>query len=690
MGNGLSIGMLFVALLSGAAVAGLLYFRNRKHHYGKPLTAILFVIRMLMVAILVMLLFNPFFKQKVYSVEQPCIVLAHDNSASLALGKDSLFYKTEYLSQLNELRNGLKSGCQVDEYEFGQSVRDFVEVDFSDQLTDMSALLQMISRRYYKRNVGAVLLFSDGVYNRGFDPQLIAEKLPFTMHTVVLGDTVAYPDLSVKSVLYNKVVSLGSTYPVRVTIGARDMVGKNATVVLKEDGRVVERQNVEILSNHFTKDVDFMLEAHSVGVKQIEVEIAAPAEEEQLLNNVKRVFVEVVDRKFKLLCVACAPHPDLSAIRSVLNDNYEVDFAFGKEEIPDFSKYNLVILHQVPSVNFPVQALKTQLEKNTKTPLLFVVGPDSDFKGLNEVQHSFSVAKGSANTLLDLKAHVNPSFSTFTLNVKDKDIVNRFPPLSMPHAEITAMVSHDDLLLQDVLGVKSALPLLSFARDNRKMAFLFGTNVWRWRLFEYYQTKGHNVFEELFSKSLKYLLLDSDDGSAVFCEEEYHSNEPVIIRAELRNPSNELVTVPDMTVQIVNKQSGEMYEYAFAKREHDYVLNAGILPPGLYSYKVQASMGENAIMMNGSFSVVEEGIESLQLTADIERMRNLAALTGGKCYLATELPQLLEDLENDRRITSVEHQETRFEDLIHSHWIVFLLIALATVEWVLRKMFGSY
>ena len=101
-------------------------------------------------------------------------------------------------------------------------------------------------------------------------------------------------------------------------------------------------------------------------------------------------------------------------------------------------------------------------------------------------------------------------------------------------------------------------------------------------------------------------------------------------------------------------------------------------------------MGDRPIVLSGSFSVVSLGIEAQQLTADAERLRSLSAATNGKCYTVDQLSQLLEDLKADARITSVEHHETRFEDLIHSKWIFFVLIGLAAIEWVLRKMYGSY
>ncbi len=682
--------MLIVSLLAGVAAATLLYFRNKKQHYGKALTIILLVLRTMMVGLVVLLLFNPLIRQKFSSVETPTIILAHDNSSSVVLCKDSAYYKKDYFIQFEQFRKDLNVDFQVDEYLFGEEVRDLEQLDFSDQLTDLSSLIKTLDRRYYKRNVGAVLLFSDGIYNRGFEPELVAENFPFPIHTVVLGDTVSYPDLAIRNVHYNKVVSLGATFPVRVTVAARDLAGRKAQLTLKESGRVIEKRDIEIPSNRFSKEIDFMLDATKKGVLPIDIEISGIEWEEQLLNNVRHIYVEVLDQKYKLLCVAASPHPDLGALRSVLNDNYEVDFCFGKEQLPDFEKYDLVILHQVPNGKMDFNALKTQLDKNTKLPVLFVIGNDTDKDFINKVQSVFEFRSGATNTLLDVKAHLNPSFSTFTFDTKFDQMIAKYPPLALPHLEINALKSHDDLLLQEVMGVKSGLPLLGFANDKRKMAFLFGTNIWRWRLFEYYQSKNHDVFDEMFSKTLKYLLLSANDGSAIYAKETYYSNEPVIITAELRNPNNELVTDPELTIQIENKLTGETYDYTFSKRDHDYELNAGLLPEGLYTYKVQGQMGERKISVSGTFSVAAIGIEEQQLTADIDRMRTIARLTNGNCYTARELQQLFADLHNDSRITSVEHHESRFEDLIHSKWIFFVLIGLAAVEWLLRKMFGSY
>lgn len=682
--------MWLIAFVAGVGLATVLYFRNKRQHYGKPLTIVLFVLRALMGFGVVMLLFNPYVRQGVSVLEQPTVILAHDNSASLVLSKDSTFYKDDYPSQLNGFREALKNDFQVDEFLFGQEVRNFDHLDYSDQLTDLSSVFQSIDRRYYKRNVGAVLLFSDGIYNRGFEPSLLTEQFVFPVHTVVLGDTLSYPDLLVKDVHYNKSVSLGSTFPIRVSVGAVDCSGQKALLTLTEDGRVIARQEVEVSANQFSKEVDFMLEAEAQGVRQLVIEISGLAEERQKLNNVKQIFVEVKDQSYKVLCLADAPHPDLGALKSVMNEDCEMEFVFGRDAIPALSKYQLLILHQTPSRHTDTEALYRQLENNKRLPVFFVVGKATDVASLGKLQAGVTVRGGVTNSMLDVKGSYNTSFGTFTVSDKLRENIGRFPPLALPHLEISVNAAHDDLLLQDVLGVKSGLPLMTFVRTERKMAFLFGTNLWRWRLVNYYRDHNSAVFDELFSKTLKYLLLNTDGGSAVFCKEEYYSNEPVVLTAELRNPSGELVVEPDLSLQIINKKTGETYNYVFSKREHDYELNAGLLPEGIYTYRATAEVGGKNVSLSGSFAVVTLGIEAQQLTADIDRLRGLSAATNGKCYTVDQLPQLLEDLRNDPRITSVEHHETRFEDLIHSKWILFVLIGLAALEWLLRKMFGTY
>ena len=61
---GIPFWMVVVAAAVGIAFAMLLYFRNKQQHYGKPLAIVLFALRTLIGAIVTMLLFNPYIRQK--------------------------------------------------------------------------------------------------------------------------------------------------------------------------------------------------------------------------------------------------------------------------------------------------------------------------------------------------------------------------------------------------------------------------------------------------------------------------------------------------------------------------------------------------------------------------------------------------------------------------------------------------
>ena len=131
--------LVLMALAIGLVYASLLYLFSKK--YGKMLTVLLFALRAIVVAIVVMLFINPYIKQKTAKIENPIIVFAKDNSESM----------TEYPTSVDSMMHILEKNYDVEYYGFG------------DQYTNISSALSTISRQYYKKNVGAVVLISDGI-----------------------------------------------------------------------------------------------------------------------------------------------------------------------------------------------------------------------------------------------------------------------------------------------------------------------------------------------------------------------------------------------------------------------------------------------------------------------------------------------------------------------------------------------
>ena len=626
-----------MALAIGAVYASLLYLFSRK--YSKGLTVLLFALRTIVVATVVMLFINPYIKQKINKIEKPIIVFAQDNSESMM----------EYPQSVDSVKNALEKHYDVDYYGFG------------GQYTNISEALNTIARQYYKRNVGAVVLLSDGIVNQGVNPELTIENYPFPIYSVTLGDTVAHPSMTIKDVKYNKTVQANMLFPLRVTANALNNKGKDMNIVVKMDGVEVENVTVPVTSNRFSKTFDFNIDSGNSGTKQIEI-------------NEKRIFITVTDKKYRILCIARAPHPDIAAIKSALDDHFEFDVVY--DNVNDIDNYDLVIYHDI---------VRTRHATSIQ-----IIGANTDYDALNKSQDVVTIKHGAANTNLDVKARFNNGFGLFTINSDIKNEIQSYPPLSLPHSEITFSGRYDVLFNMNVMDVETPLPLLAFANDNdgNKQAFLFGTGCWRWKLYEYFHHKNNDGFNEIFSKTVKYLLTEKDKELTVNHKDSYLTTENISLTAELRNPSRELVNEPDL--QITISSASETYEYVFSKGENNYHLNVGMLPEGIYKYRAHTTFGGVEYNASGTFTVESIGIEKQDLTADIERMRSLAAQTGGKHYYITDIQQLTEDLQNDERITSVSRQETRYDDLINLKWLFVSIVALITIEWVIRKMFGVY
>lgn len=664
-----------IAIAAGLVYAGLLYLFNRRQHYGKTLTAILFALRFVVVAVVMMLFFNPYIKQKINKIEQPIIVFANDNSLSVTMTKDSVFYKEKLPQVIDSLCNTFEKDYDIETFDFGGNS------------TDISEALNTIRRLYYKRNVGAVVLFSDGIVNQGVEPEYNTENFPFPIYSVTLGDTVNHPDLMIQDVRYNKSVPALMSFPLRITVNARNAKGSMMAATVKMDGAEVGNATVPVSSNNFSKTLDFNITPDGEGIKQIDIQIDGLEKETQLLNNSRRIFIEVIDKKYNVLCYAKSPHPDIAAIKSALGDHFEFETIFDYEKDKNLSgnKYNLLIVHQLP-IPEEINGINVG-----DLPVLAVVGSSTDINDFNNSQNAVEIKKGAVNANLDIKARFNSNFGLFTVNSNIKNELSSYPPLSLPHLETAFRAHHDDIMFMNIMDLQTPNPLMSFANgeDGRKMAFIFGTGCWRWKLYEYFHHRSHDGFNEIFSKTVKYLLTERSKELTVNHKDSYTNTESVGFTAELRNPSRELVNEPDLHIRITGKQTKKVYDYVFAKGDGNYSLNIGVLPEGVYTYTASASLGGVEYSATGSFTVVALGIEAQDLTAKTDRMKLIAEQTGGKYYYISDIQQLKKDLDNDTRITSISREETRFDDLINLKWLFFSVLGLITSEWVLRKVFGG-
>ncbi|MCF8278047.1 MAG: hypothetical protein K9J17_15040 [Flavobacteriales bacterium] len=683
---------LLLAVLAGAAYALGMYFRE-KRTAEMPIWMVrgLAAMRGITIFILVVLLIGPLIKSVTKRTEKPIVVIAQDNSSSIPLNSDSAFYRKEYLEALAILRKELSDEYEVRSYTFGNAVKETETPDFADGRTDMSELFEELDNVYANRNVGAVVLASDGLYNRGRDPIYSPLHLNAPIYSIALGDTSIKRDVILKKVDHNRYAYLGNEFPVEITLEAEKFQGKEVTVQLSAEKGILWEQKVSINSNSFRKVLSAKLKAETPGLNRIKASVSVLSGELSRSNNTQDFFVEVLDGRQKVLILAANPHPDIAALKRSIsgNDNYEVDaMVLGEREF-NAEQYDLIILHQLPQQGGAGRPEMDKVRAST-VPVFCIVGSKTDLRWFNDMNFGLQInaARQSKNQVLPVFAK---GFSLFTLDENVRRMLQRFPPLNAPFGEYAASGSAQTLFNQRIGNVETQNPLLLFNDvSGRKTGVLVGDGIWKWRIRDFEENGSHEIFDAMLSKVVQFLALKTDKSLfRVNTKNRYSEDEAIVFNAELYNETYEPVNEPEVDLTITD-ESGKVFEYKFNRTDNSYRLNAGSFKEGNYRYKAQVSNGGKVLESSGQFMVAAQKLETTRTTADHALMHKIANGTGGELFYPRELENLAQAIKARDDIRNVVYEQTWFKEAIHLKWIFFLILALLSVEWFVRKRNGAY
>lgn len=684
--------ILFCALL-GLAFAAALYFRDKTFRDQSPiLNKVLGALRWLTATIIAVLLLAPVLKSSVTEIKKPVVVLAQDASESIGIAvKDT----PQYRSQFEALQNALGDKYEVKSYSFGEKVREGIDFQFKDKLTNASDLVKNVYDLYSNQNLGALVIASDGIYNEGSNPLYAAAKLNAPVYTVALGDTTPKRDLIVKRVFHNNIAYLGDKFNIQIDVAAANCAGANTSLTVARldaagNPSVVSTTPISINKNDFFTTKEVTLDASQAGVMRFRIAVTSVNGEVTTVNNVKEIFVEILDARTKILILANAPHPDLAAINEgiVLNKNYTVSVGYVNDLKVNVGDYDFVILHQVPSVSNGGDAALNILN-GKKTPRLYIVGAQSDCRKLTTMQSLMTLSADGKN-MNDVQATLNGGFNLFTLDNTFSQFPN-FNPIQSPFGEYKEAGGGQVLFYQKIGKVDTKYPLIMLGESNGiRTGIIAAEGLWKWRLFDFAQHQNHDLFDGLMSKIITYLSVKEDKRKfrAASDKNMYRENEPIQFTAELYNNSYELINDPDVRVILTNGE-GKQFPYTMNKSGRSYALSAGILPVGNYQYKATTSVGGQQLEAGGAFTVQPIQLELYETTADHAVLRALANQFGGSMVYPKDMASIADSIKA-RTMKPIMYTTTKTESAMNLKWIFGILILLLAAEWFLRRYFGGY
>lgn len=687
--------LIFCALL-GLGYAALLYYRDTTFREQAPrLHVWLAVLRWLTVTILSALLLSPLLKSLLTETKKPVVVLAQDQSESAAADLQGEA-QNQYKQNWQSLRDALAENYEIHELAFGDQVREGVNFEFADKVTNLSELMRGVYDLYGGQNLGAVIVASDGIYNEGSNPAYSDAQIAAPVYTIALGDTTPKKDLLVKRVFHNNIAYLGDKFTLQVDVAATNCAGQQTVLNIgKVDGEQVKPLQsipVTVSGNDFFTTKEIQIDADQPGVAQYRISVAALPGEASTANNRKDIFIDVLDARQKILLLANSPHPDISAIRQTLenNKNYQVFVALPGDPGLDVAKYDFVVLHNLPSTGNDLSGmLNTMNEK--RIPRLFIAGMQSGYAALAKAQALVNVQSDGAQSD-DVQGKVSAQFAAFTLNPAVTQELPRFNPLTSAFGNFSATPQAQVLLWKRIGKVDTEQPLLAFGETNGiKTGIFLGEGLWRWRLFDFLQHQNHDIFNELLGKSVQYLSLKEDKRKfrVNLDKNIFNENEAVVFGGELYNDNYELTNDPDVSMSIRNRE-GKEFTYTFNKLGKAYSLNAGILPVGNYTYKANTIFNGQNLSFEGKFSVQPIQLELFETTANHAVLRQLSARYGGETVLPAQMSTLADKIKNNQTVKAVIYTTTKTNPLINLKWIFALLALLLAAEWFLRRYFGAY
>ncbi len=678
----------FYILLATAFAAGisyLLYFRNSDNKsLSRPQIVFLAFLRFLSLGLIFIFLLSPLMESTKKIKQLPILAVAIDNSQSVSSFSSSIAKFSQ------SIQDRLKEDYQLELWSFGEKVENTEKFSGTDRRSDYGQMLKSLKNNYINKNIGALILLGDGIYNQGQNPENLASYLKFPVYTLGVGDTTRRTDAQIGKIKTNKIAFLKNKFPVEIEMKFAKLNNKMAFIDIEHNHKQIYSSTLPINSDDDFKLQLVNLDADEAGLQHYKVKIRSFEGEMNLKNNEFEFVIQVLENKQKILILSDGPHPDLGAISNSLSEiqNYDVKLLTGNNFPDSLSLYSLIILNQLPSQKNSASKLLSKI-KESRIPVLFLIGPNTLLDQFNTLEQGLKIS--TSNNTEEVQASIDNNFSFFKLSDETKKMIETAPPLVSPFGNTELVPLMQNLAHQSIRNIQTSKTLIAFGTNKgRKIGFIAGEGLWRWRLYDYQTSRNNDAFNELVQKSMQYLALkQNEDNFTIFHPALFQETDAIELTAELYNDSYELVNTPDVNIRIKNDSLRE-FTYQFDRTSDAYRLNAGSLRTGDYTYEAETNIGEQHFIEKGSFSIVKNELEIQNTRADFGVLYQLSEITGGKFFHLSDYGTLLDTIRANKQIAVQQHQQSFQTEWINLKSLFLLLILLVGLEWFFRKYWGIY
>lgn len=571
--------------------------------------------------------------------------------------------------------------------------------------------------------IAGVLLLTDGLDTSSRPTEDILYELGVRnvpVYPVPIG--LADPDdISIRNIVMQEVAFSGDKVPIRVQIHSKGYERRSVGMTVNLNGRSVSQSQITLAGGLQFEEIFFHVDIHEAGAAEVEISIESFDDEATAENNVVVRSVRIVNDKINVLCIEGSARWEFRYLQAMLKRDPRLDVTFiatrasaemarnSSEYIARFPdqreeafKYDLVILGDVEASFFTGDELRRleELVRDRGGSLLMLCGmmssptsyagtpvermlpatftPGGEWQEVDPSVHPVLTPQGRGSLVmtLEMEADVNDAIW------RRVSPLNRIPPLlqARPGATVLATLSNS-------ADSDDPYPLVSWQRYGTGKCMMIGTDrMWllRFKTGDTYHWRAWSQFIQFMT--LSRLLGEHGRVRLETDRATYPVNGQVQLYAHLLDDRYEPLVQSsfEVTVTPLDVPGAEPQQLTLQPDAGSPGLYEGFFSPASPGrYRVEANAGDRDLSNIAEFQVADVDTEMANTEMQIEALRRIADLSGGKSLGVLDLNQLPGLLNRSRHETLIKTQIPLWD----TFWSLLILVGLLGFEWILRRKY---
>ncbi|HEY3394972.1 MAG TPA: hypothetical protein VGK58_19865 [Lacipirellulaceae bacterium] len=612
----------------------------------------------------------------------------------------------------------------------------------TEPATNLSAVFEQLASQLSQRAVHSTRLavvLSDGRHNDADAPlpqEVAAQLTDVPIFVVPIGNSVLQRDVLLHRVEAPATVAEKDSAVLDVIVTGFDCEGQSAAVVLRHEGREVDRKQVEFSGSRSDYRVRFMVPAEELGWQEHIVEVEPVEDETNTANNYQPVSFEVVRDRVRVLLADGVARWEYRYLNQLFRRDEHVEFdellfhprlqGTGKlAERPEFPRnvdgwaaYDIVILGDIAPRQLSAESQQALAEfvRTRGGNLLLIAGRNSmpgGFAGqplieLLPVERGTGIVPQQGYTLRLTEEGRFHSALLIADSAEDsrrewRSVYERFPVFglneySRPKSTARTLIEATSETAGEVEAGDEGEVEHAFLCWHRvgagRVAYLAAPDTYRlrWR-------RGDRMHHRFWGQFLRWITaFDSGAGAdAVRMQSDrtrYLAGEPVEVTVWLKDPSGRPLSGEAVQVKArtFNNDLRSVELTPDADVVGRYFGTLSDLPAGAYQLSVQGKVVEELLAQSADKNQAKatititagDSIEMLNTHCNLPLLEQIAHLTGGQVIPPTAISEVLQLVS-----FTPEVNETIQRTPLWNRWSnLFIVLGCLFTEWIVRKAKG--